>query len=100
MFYSKAALLSCNVLQEVYDTRGKGMVLSYRYDCESVAPTCIAAHPGEPILAVGVDHNLLILQVGKMYVEYVKYVELSTVGLGWAGCFCRIVWKCTISYYY
>ena len=38
-------------------------MLAYRYDCERAAPTCIAAHPGEPILAVGVDHNLLILEV-------------------------------------
>ncbi|KAL5249277.1 hypothetical protein ACHWQZ_G018214 [Mnemiopsis leidyi] len=50
---------------EVYDTRGKGLVLAYRYDCERAAPTCIAAHPGEPILAVGVDHNLLILEIEK-----------------------------------
>ena len=53
-------------LQEVYDTRGKGLVLSYRYDCERAAPTCIAAHPGEPVLAVGVDHNLLILEVSDL----------------------------------
>ena len=41
-------------------------MLSYRYDCERAAPTCIAAHPGEPVLAVGVDHNLLILEVSDL----------------------------------
>ena len=60
--------MSVEILQEVYDTRGKGLVLSYRYDCERAAPTCIAAHPGEPVLAVGLDHNLLILQVGTLFV--------------------------------
>lgn len=52
--------------QEVYDTRGGAMSLTHRYDCDRVAPACIAAHPGEPILAVGLDHVLLILRVEKI----------------------------------
>ena len=41
------------------------MNLKYRYDCDRVAPTCIASHPADPILAVGVDNNLLILEVNR-----------------------------------
>eukprot|EP00116_Pleurobrachia_bachei_P009608 sb/3469870/ len=41
------------------------MSLKYRYDCDRVAPTCISAHPADPILAVGVENNLLILEMEK-----------------------------------
>lgn len=64
---------------EVYDTRGSGMVLQYRYDCGGIAPTCIASHPGDPVLAVGVDHKLIILQAEKKQKLDNKVPELTKV---------------------
>ena len=63
IFLKHVQLVKLFIFQEVYDTKGSGMVLMYRYDCGTIAPTCIAAHPGDPVFAVGVDHKLLILEV-------------------------------------